>query len=79
MADATKVNERELKELQEINTEFNKYKVALGEIEMQKHNILHQVDSVNKKFGDLEKKFIEKYGNNVTIDINTGAITKKEG
>lgn len=78
MADATKVNERELKELQEINAEFNKYKVALGEIEMQKHNILHQVDSVNKKFGDLEKKFIEKYGENVTIDINTGAITKKE-
>ena len=78
MAKATKVNDRELKELQEINSEFNKRKAALGELEMQKHSILHQVDELNKLFSDIEKKLVEKYGEDVTIDIATGQIKDKE-
>jgi len=73
-----KIEEVELKELQEINAEFNKRKAALGEIEMQRNAILHQVDSLNASFSELEKKLVEKYGENVTIDINTGEIKDKE-
>ena len=78
MAKETKVTEEELKELQEINVEFNKRKAALGEFEMQKHSILHQVDELNKSFAEIEKKLVEKYGTDVTIDISTGDITKKQ-
>ena len=78
MAKETKVTEEELKELQEINAEFNKRKAALGEFEMQKHSILHQVDELNKSFADIEKKLVEKYGTDVTIDISTGDITEKQ-
>ena len=78
MAEATKVTDKELKELQEINATFNKYKAALGEIEMQKHNILHQVDTVNKDFAEVETKLVDKYGKDVTIDIATGYIKQKE-
>ena len=78
MANATKITDNELKELQEINAEFNKRKAALGELEMQKHSILHQVDELNKSFSDIEKKLVEKYGEDVTIDIATGDIKDKE-
>ena len=78
MANATKITDNELKELQEINSEFNKRKAALGELEMQKHSILHQVDELNKSFSDIEKKLVEKYGEDVTIDIATGDIKDKE-
>lgn len=78
MANATKLTDKELKELQEINASYNKCKAALGELEIQKHNILHQVDSVNKDFAEVEKKLVEKYGTDVTIDIATGQIKEKE-
>jgi len=78
MAKATKITDKELKELQEINAEFNKRKAALGELEMQKHAILHQVDDLNASFSELEKKLVEKYGEDVTIDISTGQIKDKE-
>ena len=78
MAKATKITDKELKELQEINTEYNKRKVALGELEMQKHAILSQVDGLNASFSQLEKKLVEKYGDDVTIDISTGQIKDKE-
>ena len=45
---------------------------------MQKHSILHQVDELNKSFADIEKKLVEKYGTDVTIDISTGDITEKQ-
>ena len=78
MAKATKITDKELKELQEINTEYNKRKAALGELEMQKHAILHQVDGLNASLSELEKKLVEKYGEDVTIDISTGQIKEKE-
>ncbi len=78
MAKATKITDKELKELQEINADFNKRKAALGELEMQKHAILHQVDDLNASFSELEKKLVEKYGDDVTIDISTGEIKEKE-
>jgi len=78
MAKETKITDEELKELQEINAEFNKRKAALGELEMQKHSILHQVDALNKSFAELEKKLVEKYGTDVTIDISTGDIQEKQ-
>ena len=78
MAKATKITDKELKELQEINADFNKRKAALGELEMQKHAILHQVDSLNASFSELEKKLVEKYGEDVTIDISTGQIKEEE-
>jgi len=78
MAKATKITDKELKELQEINTEYNKRKAALGELEMQKHAILLQVDGLNASFSQLEKKLVEKYGDDVTIDISTGQIKDKE-
>ena len=78
MAKATKITDKELKELQEINADFNKRKAALGELEMQKHAILHQVDDLNASFSELEKKLVERYGDDVTIDISTGEIKEKE-
>ena len=78
MAKATKITDKELKELQDINAEYNKRKAALGELEMQKHAILHQVDGLNASLSELEKKLVDKYGEDVTIDISTGQIKEKE-
>jgi hypothetical protein len=77
MAKATKITDQELKELQEVNAEYNKRKAALGELDMQKYSILLQVDGLNAAFSELEKKLVYKYGDDVTIDILTGEIKDK--
>ena len=68
----------ELVNLQTLNSDFVKVKTQLGDIEWQKHLIIEQVQEVRKNFSDLEAKLIKKYGENTTINLQTGEIKEKE-
>jgi hypothetical protein len=68
----------ELQTLQEINTEFAKAKMSLGELEMKKYNVLQDIEEMKKIFAEQELALIEKYGENSVINIKTGEITQKE-
>jgi len=73
-----KVTEEELKKIQELNADFTKSKNALGDLELQKQNVLQHIDMLRKEFALNEKSLIEKYGDDAVINIQTGEVTKKQ-
>jgi len=75
--EATVVTKEELEKIQTMTSEFNRAKIALGDIELQKHGLLSHIDSMRTEFAENEKKLIEKYGVDAVINIQTGQITRK--
>ena len=71
------VTEEELKTIQELNSEFNKAKMAIGDVELQKLNIVRHIEELKAAFSAHEKLLVEKYGADAVINIQTGEITHK--
>ena len=74
----TKLRTEELDELQNLNTEFTKLKISLGDLEIQKSQIISEIAAIKIKFGQNEKKLIEKYGQDSVINIQTGEVQQKK-
>jgi hypothetical protein len=72
------VTKEELTKIQELNAEFSKAKMAIGDVELQKHNILRVIDELKLQFSAHENLLIEKYGADAVINVQTGEVTKKE-
>jgi len=72
-----RVTQEELAKINEMNADFNKAKLAIGDVELQKQNILRHIDFLKGEFSAYEKTLIEKYGADAVINIQTGEITKK--
>lgn len=73
-----KLNDDELKTLQDLNKEFNKLTHSLGTLALQKHSVLKKIDKVKESFEHVEKTLLEKYGEDAVVHIETGQITQKE-
>jgi hypothetical protein len=65
----------ELETIQELQKSFTKAKIALGDIELTKQDLLHEIGNLKKEFIANEKKLIEKYGADAVINVKTGEIT----
>jgi hypothetical protein len=74
----TVVTKEELEKIQSMTSSFNKAKIALAEVELEKHGILRAIDSMRSEFAVNEKNLIEKYGADAVINVQTGEITKKQ-
>jgi len=72
------VTQEELAKINELNSEFNKAKLAIGDVELQKQNILEHIRILKSEFSAQEKMLIEKYGADSVINIQTGEITQKQ-
>ena len=55
-----KLEEKELKSLRDLNSEFQSLKVQLGELAIQKNSVLKRVDSIRVEFESLENELIKK-------------------
>lgn len=77
MAKPTKLNEDELKSLQENVSKLNQVHIELGRLENQKHKILHQVNEIEDLFDELQKQLEDKYGK-VSINIDNGELSEIE-
>lgn len=75
---AVKLTQEELVKINELNSEFNKAKMAVGDVELQKQNILRHIELLKTEFSAFEKSLIEKYGEDSVINVQTGEITKKQ-
>ena len=73
-----KLNDDELKTLQDLNKEFNKLTHSLGTLALQKHSVLKKIDKVKESFEHVEKTLLEKYGEDAVVHIETGQITQKQ-
>jgi hypothetical protein len=75
--EATVLLKEELELLQQMGRDFNNAKLALGDLELKKHSVLQDIESLRKISIDNEAKLINKYGADSVINMQTGAITKK--
>jgi hypothetical protein len=68
----------ELETLQKMQSDFNKAKLALGDLELEKHELLKRMDFLRAQFSEQEKSLIAIYGQDAVINMQTGEVTKKE-
>jgi len=74
----TILSQQELGKIQEMNNEFTKAKLAIGDLEMQKQNILKSIETLRTEFAKHEMELIETYGKDAVINVQTGEVTKKQ-
>jgi hypothetical protein len=73
-----KLEKEELEILQKLNKDFQTIKVQLGDLAIQKNNVLKSLDVIQNMFKNEEKKLVEKYGEKAVINIETGEIKEAE-
>jgi len=74
----TILTQEELGKIQEMNTEFTKAKMAIGDLEMQKANLIKTIEILRADFAKHELELITKYGKDSVINIQTGEVTQKQ-
>jgi hypothetical protein len=72
------LTKEELEAIQQMNAEFNRLRLNISDLEMQKHSVLMTLDSLREKFSNHERLLIERYGADAVINMQTGEITNKE-
>lgn len=72
------ITQEELTKIQEMNSDFSKAKMAIGDVELQKQGIIRTIDAMKAEFAHHEKMLIEKYGADAVINVQTGEVTKKQ-
>lgn len=64
---ATNISDSHLSELQDIVNNVNSMQFNIGRIEMQKHNLLHDLGVAQDRIVVMQDKMVKEYG---TYDIN---------
>ena len=72
------LTKEELEAIQQMNAEYNRLRLNISDLEMQKHSVLMTLDSLREKFSNHERLWIERYGADAVINMQTGEITNKE-
>lgn len=76
------IEAKELKKLQNFEEFFTKANEALGqlvtEFEFKKSDVMRQISDQYVKREEFKKELSETYGENISIDINTGDISEVE-
>lgn len=71
------IKKEELTKLQELVGNYNQHQSKAGELEVQKHQILHAISDIQNSLQEFQNELRNTYGD-VTIDINTGEIKDNE-
>tara|TARA_B110000902_G_C14101830_1_gene510979 strand:+ start:449 stop:745 length:297 start_codon:yes stop_codon:yes gene_type:complete len=71
------ITEKDLNRLREVVGAVNENKLSIGNLEVQKHSLVHQSAAINERLQLLQEEFIKEY-KTLDIDINTGAIKYNE-
>jgi hypothetical protein len=74
---ASKIKKDELTKLQDLVKNYNQHQLKLGELEVEKHGLLHSISNVQQDLQKFQDELRETYGD-VSIDINDGKIKKNE-
>ena len=75
--DDLKVTDEQLKKLQEIVSAINGATTRVGQIETQKHAVLHDLTLMRKDLLDFQAELEEQYGK-VNVNIQDGTISERE-
>ena len=66
-----KITEQQLKELNEKYNKVNQLKLYVGDLEGQKHVLLHNLIGAQESLQELQETLEEQYGK-INIDLTTG-------
>ena len=67
-----KIKDEQLKELQEVISKINQGQIQVGQLETQKHTILHQLSEIQQELQKIQESLEEEYGK-VSINIQDGS------
>ena len=76
-AKATKVTKEELKEIQNLVQNINSAQMQVGQMEIDKANLLGLILNAKNQFNDVQLKLREKYGD-VVVNVTDGSLKDKE-
>ena len=68
-----KVTKEELNKIQALVGDMNKGQFNLGNLELQKHRILHAIGLLQDQFGKVREELMKEYGSD-DVNIETGVI-----
>ena len=77
MSKVEKIKKEELESIQDLVRQINNGQIQVGQIETQKHTLLHQIAEVQKSLKEFQDKLEESYGK-VNVNIVDGTITSIE-
>ena len=72
-----KITEEQLKSIQDLVGQINNGQLQIGQLETQKHALLHQTAEVQKILKDNQDELEKEYGK-VNVNIQDGTITPIE-
>ena len=73
-----KLDKEELETLTRLNSDLQKSKMALGDMELQKSTLIDSVRLLKQEFAKAEERLIEKYGKDSVVNLQTGEVKQKE-
>tara|TARA_R110000803_G_scaffold68172_1_gene129914 strand:+ start:109 stop:348 length:240 start_codon:yes stop_codon:yes gene_type:complete len=75
-----KLTEQELTNVRELVNQFNTLKIQLGDAYIAQQMIMKKIDEVKVSYSAMEEELVSVYGQDATINIETGevSITEKE-
>jgi hypothetical protein len=71
MSNDTKLTEEQLQKLQGFVSALNQSQMQLGQLEVEKHNLLHQTGEIQEQLQTFQKELEEEYGK-VSVNIQDG-------
>jgi len=74
---SNKITTKELETIKDQQAELGKVVNQIGQLEANKHALLHKIAGINEGIEDTKKQLEEKYGS-INIDLETGTYTEIE-
>jgi predicted nuclease with TOPRIM domain len=72
---AKKIKKDQLTKLQDLVKNYNQHQLKLGELEIEKHQVLHGASTLQAELQKYQEELRSIYGG-ITIDINDGSYKK---
>jgi hypothetical protein len=73
-----KITAEELQKLQAVLQDLNAAKIKIADAELEKVAAINQLEDIRKQFAVVEKELTDKYGEDISLNIQTGEIAQKE-
>ena len=70
---AEKISKEHLEQLQKIVNTINGIQFNIGKVEIQKHNLLHELTRVQEGVSQMRDILMKEYGND-DVDVTSGMI-----
>ena len=71
------ISKEHLDKMQELINSLNRSQLEIGSMELRKHEVMHNMESLRDDLTSLQKEFEKDYGT-FDVDIQTGKINHPE-